>query len=162
MGINLPLCYFKSDMNTFQCKSNVQVVGKSFCHIFMLQQFICLCPAIAAIKQRTTEMSFVSSIGPRHPISEIATSHIYWLKKTRNKGDQKLRVFLIKRVRTQCYQLHILSVKWLSGCSEVGDPEMYQKQVEVTPFYDTIFCWPKLCINSQGYPAFTGYCNCGV
>ena len=43
--------------------------------------------AIAAVKQRTTEMSFVSSIGPSHPISEIGTSHIYRLKKTRNEGD---------------------------------------------------------------------------
>ena len=31
--------------------------------------------------------------------------------------------------------LYILSVKWLSGSSQVGDHEMYQKQVQVTPFY---------------------------
>ena len=66
-------------------------------------------------------MSFVSTIGPSQPISEIETSHVYRLKKTRNEGDLKSRVFLIKRVRT-----HILSVKWLSSCSEVGDHEIYQ------------------------------------
>ena len=32
--INLPPCFFKSDMNTFQCKLNVQVAGKSFSLIF--------------------------------------------------------------------------------------------------------------------------------
>ena len=31
--------------------------------------------------------------------------------------------------------LYILSVKWLSGCSQVGNHEMYQKWVQVTPFY---------------------------
>ena len=69
-------------------------------------------------------MSFVFSIGPSHPISEIATSHIYRLKKTRNEGDLKPRVFLIKKVRTVPY---ISSVKWLSDCSEVGDHEIYQE-----------------------------------
>ena len=63
-------------------------------------------------------------IGPSHPISEIMTSHVYRLKKkTRNEGDQKM-CFVVKRVRIQ---RHILSVKWLSGCSEVGDHEIYQK-----------------------------------
>ena len=37
---------------------------------------------LAAVKQRTTEMSFVFNIGPSHPISEIVTSHNR-LKKTR-------------------------------------------------------------------------------
>ena len=67
----------------------------------MLQKFIC--PAIAAEKKRTTGMSFVSSIGPSHLISEIATSHVYRLKKTRNESDLKSRFVLIKRVRIQCY-----------------------------------------------------------
>ena len=62
------------------------------------------CPAIAAVKKGATGMSFESSIGPSHPISEIATSHVCRLKKTRNEGDQKLRVFLIKRVRAQCHK----------------------------------------------------------
>ena len=83
----------------------------------MLQKFICV--AIAAAKKRTTGIRFVTSIGSSHPVSEIATSHVYRLKKTRNEGDLKSRVFLIKRVRT-----HILSVKWLSSCSEVGDHEI--------------------------------------
>ena len=46
-------------------------------------------------------MSFVSSIGPNHPISEISTSHVYRLKKTRNEGDQKLRIFLIKSLKRE-------------------------------------------------------------
>ena len=45
-------------------------------------------------------MSFIFSIGPSHIISEIATSLVYKIKKTRNEGDLKLYVFLIKRVRT--------------------------------------------------------------
>ena len=68
----------------------------------MPQYFIC--PAIPAVKKGTTGMSFESSIGPSYPISEIATSHVYMLKKTRNEGDQKSCVFLIKRVRAQCHK----------------------------------------------------------
>ena len=30
--------------------------------------------------------------------------------------------------------LYFLSVKWLSSCSQVGDHEMYQKEVQVTLF----------------------------
>ena len=33
---------------------------------------------------------------------------------------------------------YILSVKWLSGCSEVGHYEIYQKYVQVTPSYSNI------------------------
>ena len=48
-------------------------------------------------KNRTTGISFVSSsIGPNHPISEIATSHVYRLKKTKNESDRvkwKLQIF---------------------------------------------------------------------
>ena len=29
---------------------------------------------------------------------------------------------------------YILGAKWLSGSSEVGDHEIYQKYVQVTPF----------------------------
>ena len=68
----------------------------------MLQLFICA--AIAAV---TTGMSFGSSIGPSHTISEIATSHVFRFKKTRNKGHQKPRVFLIKRVRAQCHKFWV-------------------------------------------------------
>ena len=60
-------------------------------------------------KAKTTEMSFASSIGPSHPISEIGTSHTHRIKTTRNKGDRKLHVLLIKRVRTQC------SIFWVSS-----------------------------------------------
>ena len=71
-------------------------------------------------------MSFVLSIGPSHPISEIGTSHIYRFKKTRNEDDQKFHAFLIKRVRHSAIYSD-LSVKWLNGCSEGGDHKMYQK-----------------------------------
>ena len=46
-----------------------------------------------------------------HPISEIVTSHVCRLKKTRNEGDQKLHVFLIKkRVR-----VHSIIKFWVSN-----------------------------------------------
>ena len=70
-------------------------------------------------------MSFVSSIGSSHPISEIETSHIYRLKKTRNEGDLKLHVFFNQE--SEDTVLYILSVRGLSGCSKVGNHEMYQK-----------------------------------
>ena len=73
----------------------------------MLQNFIC--PAI----------------GPSHSIFEIATSHVYRLKKTRNEGDLKSRVFFNQD--SEDTEPYILSVKWLSGCSEVGDHEIYQE-----------------------------------
>ena len=39
-------------------------------------------------KNRTPGISFVSSsIGPTHPISEIATSNVYRLKKTKIKNE---------------------------------------------------------------------------
>ena len=52
-----------------------------------------------------TGMSFVFSIGPSHPISEIATSHVYRLKKTRNESDRaKIANFLNqKSENTRCY-----------------------------------------------------------
>ena len=76
--------------------------------------------AIATVKKGTTGMSFESSIGPSHPISEIATSHVCRLEKTRNKGDEKWHVFLIKGVRAHTVS-YILTVKWWSGWSKVGD-----------------------------------------
>ena len=76
-------------------------------------------------------MSFVSSIGPSHPISEIGTSHIYRLKKTRNKGDQKCVFF---NQESEDTVLYILSVKWLRGCSEVGDHEMLKNRSKSSHF----------------------------
>ena len=52
-----------------------------------------MCPAFTAVKKGTSGMSFESSIGPSHPISEIVTSHVCRLKKTRNEGDWKNGVF---------------------------------------------------------------------
>ena len=73
-------------------------------------------------------MSLKSNIGPIHLISETATSHICSLKRTKNRGDRKSCVFLIKRViiYVVCSMLYILDVKWLSGCSEVRDHEIYK------------------------------------
>ena len=62
-------------------------------------------------------MSFVFSIGPSHLISEIATSHVYRLKKIRNKGDLKLCFFNKESEDTVPY---ILIAKWLSGCMQLG------------------------------------------
>ena len=58
-------------------------------------------------------MSFKSIIGPNHPISEIATSHVYRLKKTRNEGDQKSHVFLIKRCGHSVINSECQMVEWL-------------------------------------------------
>ena len=77
------------------------------------------------VKKIITGMSFIFSIGPSRPISEIATSHVYKLnKKTRNEGDLKSRFFNQESEVTVSY---ILIAKWLSGCSEVGDHEIYQE-----------------------------------
>ena len=57
-------------------------------------------------KNRTTGISFVSSsIRPNHAISEIATSHVYRLKKTRNESDRaKIANFLNQKSKnTRCY-----------------------------------------------------------
>ena len=45
-------------------------------------------------------------------------------KKTKDDGDQKLCVSLIKIVRAQCHSC-VLGVKWFSGCNEEGDHEVY-------------------------------------
>ena len=74
--------------------------------------------------ETTTGMSFVFSIGPSHPISEIATSHVYRLKKTRNEGDLKFCFF---NQESEDPVPYILSVKWFSGCSELGDHKICQE-----------------------------------
>ena len=78
----------------------------------MLQLFIC--PATAAVKKGKSGMSFESSIGPSHPISDIVTSDVCRLKKTRNKGDWKPQVFLVKGVMAQCH------IFWVSSGSVVA------------------------------------------
>ena len=40
--------------------------------------------------------------------------------------DQKSSLFLIKREREGTMS-YILDVRWLSGCCELGDHEIYQK-----------------------------------
>ena len=40
-----------------------------------------MCPAFTAVKKGTSGISFESSIGPSHPISEIVTSHVCRLLK---------------------------------------------------------------------------------
>ena len=124
---NLPLCYFKSDiMNTFQCILNVQVAGKSFCLTFdapivQMSSYYC------CSKERigTTWMSFESSIGPSHPISEIVTSHHVCRLKRLEQGEKKLCSFNQESEgRTQCHRFWVW--KGLSDCCEV-DHEIYQK-----------------------------------
>ena len=58
--------------------------------------------AIAAVKKEKTAMSFKSSIGPSHPIFEIATSHLCRLKRLETNHDS-----LIKGVMTQCHNLWV-------------------------------------------------------
>ena len=122
---------------------NVQVAESFWSNFWCSNITKFISSAIAAVKKTTTGMSFKLSIGPSHPISEIVTSHVYWLKKTRsrNMGDLKLHVFLIKRV-----QCHIFWVS--SGCSEVGDHEIYQEQVQVMLFYSTILLLYSVSIYS--------------
>ena len=56
------------------------------------------------------------------------------LKKAINEGDQRL-LFLKNEKMSKGTLSYILGVKWLSGCSEVGDHEIYQKEGQVTLFY---------------------------
>ena len=54
-----------------------------YCHFAPIVYLYCYCSGKA--KNNWNELCI--SIGPSHPISEIGTSHIYRLKKTRNEGD---------------------------------------------------------------------------
>ena len=47
----------------------------------------------AAVKKETSENSLKFSTGPSHSVSEIGTSHVCRLKKTRGKDSGKLCVF---------------------------------------------------------------------
>ena len=120
MGVNLPPCYY------FLVQIECSGCWKMICLIFdaSLVHLSCYCSRKA---ENNWNELFI-------PISEIATSHIYKLKKTRNKGDRNL-VFFFNQEESEDTMLYILSVKWLSCCSEVGDHEMCKKQVQVTPFY---------------------------
>ena len=90
MGINLPPCYY------FLVQIECSGCWKIICLIFDAPIVHLSCYWSGKAKNNWNELCI--------PISEIATSHIYRLKKTRNKGDRKLCVFLIeRRVRTQCY-----------------------------------------------------------
>ena len=72
-------------MNSSLCKSDVQIAGKLFCLIFYALTVSYYISSIAAVKKEKSEMSFKSSIGPRHPISEIITSHVCRLKRPEMK-----------------------------------------------------------------------------
>ena len=88
-----------------------------------------ICPALALVKRGTSEMSFKSSNEPIHPISEKETgcgNNCRLIKKTRNEGDQKLCVVLIRRASEGTVS-YILSMKWLSCYSEARDHNIYQK-----------------------------------
>ena len=65
-------------------------------------------------KNRKTGISFVSSIGPNHPISEIATSHVYMLKKTRNESDRaKIANFLNQKSENTLLYILWVSSDWV-------------------------------------------------
>ena len=123
-----PLCCFKSEMcklNSSLCKLNVQIAGKSF---LILSNFWCfnsfILSAIAAVKKEKTETNFKSSVGPSYPISEIATSHVCTLKRLETKV---IKNHVCQHQESEGTMSYILGVKWLSGCSEVGNHEIYQK-----------------------------------
>ena len=53
---------------------------------------------------------------------------------------------------------YILGVKWQSGCSELGDHAVYEKQVQVTPIlwyihkvYLKIYCFDQLRLIDNQY-----------
>ena len=60
--------------------------------------------------------------GPSHPNSETVNSHVSRLKK---RGSSKIASFFNQE--SESTVSYIRSVKWLSGCSEAGDHEIYQK-----------------------------------
>ena len=68
---------------------------------------------LLTVKKGTSGMSFKSSVGPSHPISEIVTSHVCRLKKTKNKGDQTSHVFLIKGVTVRVTYSECQVIEWL-------------------------------------------------
>ena len=112
----------------------------SDCRKIILSNFSCssssICPALALVKRGTSEMSFKSSNEPINPISEKETgcgNNYRLIKKTRNEGDQKLCVVLIRRTSEGAVS-YILSMKWLSCYSEVRYHNIYQEQVQITPF----------------------------
>ena len=79
-------------------------------------------------------MNFVSSpsIGPSHPVLKLQLLMFTGLKRLETRVIENCVFFNQEGEDTVQY---ILSAKWLSGCSEVGDHEIYQKWVQVTPFY---------------------------
>ena len=99
---NLPPCYFKSDMNTFQCKLNIQVAGKSFCLIFdaPIVHMSCYCSWKERNKWNVT--SFL----------KFVNSHVCRLKMTRNEGDLKLQFFNQESQGTTSY-IEFQVVEWL-------------------------------------------------
>ena len=66
-------------------------------------------------KNRTTGINFVSSsIGPNQPISEIATSHVYRLKKTKNESDRaKIANFLNQKNENTLLYILWVSSRWV-------------------------------------------------
>ena len=87
-------------------------------------------PAILAVKEETSEMSLKFSKGTSQSISEIVSSHVWKPKK--GQGWWKIAFSYQVSKDTLSY---ILSIKQLSGLSEVGDHEIYKIQVQVTTFY---------------------------
>ena len=109
-------------MNNYLNKFNVQIAKISF---LILSNFLCfnsvILSVILAAKRGKSAMSFKSSIGPIHSVSNISTSYILQVKKTRNKSrfSNQDRKGIVS---------YIMGVKCLSGCIEVRDHEIYQNK----------------------------------
>ena len=69
------------------------------------------------------EMSFKSSVAPSCPISEI-TTYVCRLKRLETRLIKDL---VFPNQESKGTMSYILGVKWLSGSSELGDHEIYQK-----------------------------------
>ena len=68
-------------------------------------------------------MSFKSSTGPSHPISEITTRGC----RLKRLETQSIKDQVFSNQENEGTMSYILGVKCLSGCSELGDHEIYQK-----------------------------------
>ena len=112
--VNLHPYYFKSDMNTSQCKLNVQVAGISFWLIFdapiVYMSSYCRWKELG-----TTGMSFESTVQDQvTPFLKLRLLLMF-------AGLKRLEMRVIKVFFNQESEgtvSYILSVKWLSGCMQ--------------------------------------------
>ena len=69
-------------------------------------------------------MNLKFSTGTNHPIPEIENSYVCGLKKTGGEGGGKRR---FSNQESEDTMSNIVGIKQLSGCSEVGVHQIYQK-----------------------------------